>query len=414
MSRFVFASCFLALAVVASAQDNCVECHLELEESSLSEPARAMREDVHASAGLSCASCHGGDPEVRVVDGEYRRAKGPGTGYIGTPEPTAIPSLCGRCHADASYMHNFDPNIPTDQLAQYWTSVHGQKLREGAKEVAQCSSCHRSHGVLPATDPRSPVYVTRVAGTCGRCHADADYMKAYNIPTDQLEAYRASVHGRALFDKGDLGAPTCNSCHGNHGAAPPGFTSVSLVCGNCHSIQTELFASSTHKEVFDDLGEPECEVCHGNHEVEAASDEMLGVEEGSICLDCHGEGERAYTVAKTLREELESLKKFMQVAGEIVDGASRAGMEVSEAEMALIDANQALVQARNLVHTFSVERLVEKVSEGRTICTAAEEMGRTAWTELNFRRKGLAASLVVILLMVVGLYLKIRDIEGRG
>jgi hypothetical protein len=87
-------------------------------------------------------------------------------------------------------------------------------------------------------------------------------------------------------------------------------------------------------------------------------------------------------------------------------------MEVSEAEVALIDANQALVQSRNLVHAASVEKLAEQVNEGRSISARAEEMGLEALAELDYRRKGLAVSVVLILLVVVGLYLKIRQIEA--
>lgn len=412
MSRLVAVLALLAFAATVSAQDNCIDCHLELEEDFLSEPARAMADDVHAKAGFNCASCHGGDPEIEIVNDEYDRAMDPDKGFIGTPDPAAIPSLCGGCHADAAFMHDYDPNVSVDQLAQYATSVHGQRLGEGATDVAQCSSCHGSHGVLRSTDPRSPVYPTRVSETCGRCHSDPDYMEDYPIPTDQLDQYRASVHGRALFERGDLGAPTCNSCHGNHGAAPPGVRSVSLICGNCHSIQRELFAESPHKAFFDEIGEPECEVCHGNHEVGPTSDEMLGVEDGSICMDCHSEGETAYTVANTLRGEIESLKEVIEDAREVVDRAGRAGMEVSEAEVTLIDANQALVQSRNLVHAASVERLAEQVNEGRAISARAEEMGLEALVELNYRRRGLAVSVVLILLVVIGLYLKIRQIEA--
>ncbi|MFQ5790405.1 MAG: hypothetical protein ACE5JI_08020 [Acidobacteriota bacterium] len=413
MRRLSLGLVFLALAGVASAQDNCIDCHLELEDEILSGPARAMRDDVHAQAGLSCASCHGGDPEAEIVDDDYEPAMDPQKGFM-TPAPLEIPLFCGRCHADAGYMHRYDPNLAVDQVAQYWTSVHGQRLREGALDVAHCSSCHGSHGIRSAEDPRSPVYPTRVAATCGGCHSDPEHMREYGIPTDQFAGYRNSVHGRALFDQGDLGAPTCNSCHGNHGAAPPGVSSVSLVCGHCHAIQKELFAASLHKQVFDDMGEPECETCHGNHEVAAPTDDLLGVGEGSICLDCHDEGEEAYTVAKALRQEIDGLKEVMAAARQVVGRASRAGMEVSEAEVLLIDANQALVQSRNLVHAFSVEEIAEQVEEGRSLSAQAEEMGRAALAELDYRRKGLAASVFFIVLIVVGLYLKIRQLEGRS
>ena len=50
--------------------------------------------------------------------------------------------------------------------------------------------------------------------------------------------------------RGDLSAPTCTTCHGNHGATPPGFASVANVCSTCHVFQAQLFDSSPHKEAF--------------------------------------------------------------------------------------------------------------------------------------------------------------------
>ncbi len=68
-----------------------------------------------------------------------------------------------------------------------------------------------------------------------------------------------------LLEKGDLSSPSCNDCHGNHGAVPPGVESISKVCGTCHVLNMELFEQSPHKKAFDENDYPECESCHGNH-----------------------------------------------------------------------------------------------------------------------------------------------------
>jgi predicted CXXCH cytochrome family protein len=394
------------------AQNNCLDCHLELEDDALTPPATAFANDVHAKAGLTCASCHGGDPAANVDDGEFERAMDPAKGYIGVPKRSDVPNLCGSCHSDPAYMHGYDPNIAVDQAAQYWTSVHGQKLRAGDEKVAECASCHQAHGILAVKDPRSPVYPTQIPETCGVCHGDARYMSDYGIPTNQLEEYRTSVHGQALIAQGDLGAPACNSCHGNHGAAPPGVDSVSRVCGTCHAIQQELFAASPHQEAFQSMELPECEACHENHATASPTDAMLGTAEGSICLDCHTEGEDAFVTAATIRQSIEDLKAAETRARELVERAGRAGMEVSDAEVALIDAHQSLVETRNMIHTVASGPVEDKVKEGLVFTKSAEEMGAAALKELDYRRIGLAVSLLFILAMVLGLYLKIRQIEG--
>jgi hypothetical protein len=77
----------------------------------------------------------------------------------------------------------------------------------------------------------------------------------------------------------------------------------------------------------------------------------------------------------------------------------------------LIDANQALVKARNTVHAVSVDALREETDVGRKLADDARGIGVGALGELRFRQKGLAVSVFFILLVVIGLYLKIQQIE---
>ncbi len=72
-------------------------------------------------------------------------------------------------------------------------------------------------------------------------------MKPYGIKTDQFANYEQRVHHDALAVRGDLSAPTCTTCHGNHGATPPGVANVPNVCSNCHVFQAQMFATSPHR-----------------------------------------------------------------------------------------------------------------------------------------------------------------------
>ena len=83
------------------------------------------------------------------------------------------------------------------------------------------------------------------------------------------------MHGKALLEKGDLGAPACNSCHGNHAAMPPKVSSVSQVCRTCHSQNGTFFDGSKHKQAFEAHRWPECEKCHGKHEIAKATDTLI-------------------------------------------------------------------------------------------------------------------------------------------
>lgn len=395
-------------AVTPASADSCVSCHSQLT-GSPGEAVTRMETDVHADHGFSCASCHGGDP----TQTDRALAEDARMGFIGQPAPAAVQSLCGKCHSDADFMRTYDPSIRVDQVTEYVTSVHGMRVAEGDTRVATCISCHDSHGILPVSDPNAPVYPTHVATTCGNCHANAEYMADYSIGTDQLEKYLASVHADALIEKQDLSAPTCNDCHGNHGATPPGVESVANVCGTCHARQSELFASSRHGEIFPALGLADCLVCHSNHEVRQPTDAMLDVEGDAPCVMCHLEGDAGYTAAQTMRARIDQLAEGIADAGAVLDRAERAGMEVSRARFDLSDAHDSLLNARVLVHAFSPEALDEVVDPGLEVSNRSYQEGLDALEQLRFRRNGLAVSLAIIVLTVLALYLKIRQLEGR-
>ncbi|HTM14678.1 MAG TPA: multiheme c-type cytochrome, partial [Bryobacteraceae bacterium] len=220
--------------------DQCVACHSDLD-GRLGDPVKALRQkdDVHGQHGISCANCHGGDPSQETM-----AAMDPAKGFVAVPKRQDIPRLCGKCHSDAAFMKQFDPAERTDQESEYSTSVHGKRLKQGDQKVAVCTSCHGFHGVKAVKNSTAPVYPLQVAETCGSCHANPGYMQSYGIPTDQLAKWKASVHGEAMLKKQDLSAPTCNDCHGNHGAAPPSVASVANVCGTCHVRQADLFQKS--------------------------------------------------------------------------------------------------------------------------------------------------------------------------
>ena len=391
----------------AAAPDKCAACHRELNDKRLSTPVALFAADIHREKGFGCAACHGGDPSHEGVE-----AMDPRRGYIGVPSRRQIPRMCARCHADAAFMRRYNPAIRVDQFVEYQTSVHGRRLAEHDDgKVATCASCHTPHSIRPAADPQSTIHPTRVVETCGGCHANASYMAPYGIPTDQLALYKQSVHWHTLTDAGDLSAPTCNDCHGNHGAAPPGIDSVGNVCGQCHAVQGELFRASRHAAIFRDIGTPGCVTCHRNHDVARATDALLGLGEGAACATCHSAEDASGRVATEMRGLIDTLRTEHEGAQSLLRRAERSGIEVSQAQFDLNSAFDALVKARAAVHAFTVPAVSAPVGEGRAIAGRAHARGIRALEELQFRRRGLAVSVVIILTLILALAMKIRQIE---
>ena len=410
--KFLFTSLIvLVLFTLAAAQkkSSCIECHMKLDDPRLSTPAKNFANDIHRARGLSCNDCHGGDPNADTSEA----AKDPRKGFLGKPKTLDIPAYCGKCHSDANLMKKFNPSLRVDQENEYYTSVHGRLLKTGEQKVATCISCHTVHGIRAVSDPLSSVYPLNVADTCAKCHGNADYMRAFKIPTDQIDKFKTSVHAKALYVKQDLSAPTCNDCHGNHGAAPPGIASVANVCGQCHARQAELFQTSPHKAAFDRQGLAECITCHSNHAIATPTDQMIGTQQGALCINCHTNGDKGFAAAGQMRSRIDQLIAGIDKSTEILNLAERKGMEVSKPKFDLKGATDALTHARVLIHSSSIPEVEKVAMPGLEAAGKGYQAGLDALAELSFRRKGLAVSLVFILFLALLVYLKIRQIEAR-
>ncbi len=352
---------------------------------------------------VQCITCHGAHGIVSV--------RNPASPVY----PLNVVGTCAKCHSDPAYMRAYNPSLPVDQLEKYRTSVHGMRNAKGDPKPAECASCHGSHGIRAAKDAKSAVYATNIPGTCAACHSNAAMMKDYHIPTDQYDKFARSVHGIALLQRGDVSAPACNDCHGNHGATPPGVESVSNVCGTCHALNNDLFSSSPHKKAFDERKLPECETCHSNHEILAAGDNLLGVGPDAVCTRCHSEKveRKGYLVAQTMRLEIDSLESLDKLAGNLVDDAEQRGMEISEARFRLRDAHQAWLQARTMVHSFDEAKFRAVVEKGIGVSKEVAEEGRQAIHEYYFRRWGLGVATLIITIVGISLYVTVRRIERK-
>lgn len=404
---------FGVLALVAPAsyaqvsKNSCLDCHSALPDP-LGVSEEKFNQDIHAQRGLTCASCHGGDPTSDDPDKAMSRK----AGWKGKIERKQIPDLCGSCHSDPAFMRQYNPSLRTDQLAQYHTSVHGKRWAAGDSKVAVCTDCHSVHDLKAPSDPRSTVNPVNIANTCARCHADANYMKGYPIPTDQFAKYSTSVHHDALAVRGDLSAPTCSTCHGNHGAAPPGVDKVQNVCATCHVFQSQMYEKSSHKEAFQAACLPGCVVCHSNHGIVHPTDAKLGTGPDGVCLQCHKPGDVCDQARAALLTDLGRLDKAINNADRVLAVAESSGMEVSEARLAQSQARDSLTKARVTVHSFRRDLMDQDIQAGLKIADKDLQAGQKAMTERNYRRVGLGVSLVAIGIMLVGLRLYIKKIES--
>jgi hypothetical protein len=405
----ILSFCLLASGTVLAKIDNCLECHKVMD--SADGPSHTITPGVHFQKGLGCADCHGGDATLEDMD-DVRQLES----YRGVPKHNDVPDFCARCHSDPKYMNGFDPSLPTDQLDKYKTSQHGKLVYEKQdSKVANCISCHGVHGILDAKTPTSPIHPFNIPKTCGQCHANSNYMSDYDIPTNQLMEFKESVHGHALLKKHDSGAPACNDCHGNHGATPPGVTSLAAVCGNCHTMEMTYFNESPHKEAYAEHGIAMCGFCHGDHKILKPHDDMVGVGKDALCVQCHSmtDGTRGIPTAEAIHKGLKDLVWANAEAKEFIKLAYGHGMYTDEHEDTLKEAQEMLTKSRSLVHTFDLKKVTQESAQGIDKANQAKMGALGLLEEVKKRRSWYVFASVFILLLIILLYFKIRQIEKK-
>ncbi len=371
-----------------------------------------LAKSVHRA--LSCQECHAGAASYAVGADRLAtfvsRADGSGmtfdhgASFMGKPTRSEIPDRCGNCHADVERMNPY--GLRTDQLARYWTSNHGKRLKdEGDERVAVCVDCHGSHDIMFSHEPQSKTYPLNVPDTCGTCHADATLMADYDLPVEVLDEYRMSVHGRLLFEQEDTGAPTCATCHGNHSAMPPGFATVGAVCGQCHEHAAKDFATSIHADQEEHKG---CVQCHGGgedrhfHLIERITKpggillqryaHLLSTEPDPsaeqitkaihaepkqiithalpTCMECHEDLEDDESLPKLfgLLDEIAAAERYFVETARRLNETGKGVLLVDNQRFRFEDAKTHLIELAPLQHTLDNSLVAAKVTELTAVC----------------------------------------------
>ena len=438
-----------ARGVAADVPATCNSCHAAAQER--------LAASVHHA--VPCRDCHEGAETYTVPadQAEALRRGGAaalpfehGAGFVAQPARQDVPALCGDCHADVTRMNPF--GLRTDQLAQYKTSMHGQALFVRQDErVAVCTDCHGpAHDVLAPSHPLSRTYPLNVPDTCGRCHADAALMGHYALPAEVVAEYRASVHGRALLEKHDTGAPTCSTCHGNHSAAPPGFASVGAVCGRCHELDAKYFATSIHAGESDFRG---CVHCHGGgegrhfHQIERITRptdamveryaHLLAAEPAPtpervsaaihpevaailtrtvpLCTPCHADGLKDENLAKlfsTLGEIASAERAYVKTAARL-DEVGRGVLLVDEPRFKFGDAKTHLMALAPVQHGLDLAAVRQKIGDLQMVCDEVNADLDRLQAGLRWRHRLLMPIWALVAVFSIACYVKFRQLKAR-
>ena len=174
--------------------EECLACHSDPtlttdvngKKVSLTVDPAKMNASIHGGM-FSCVDCH---KDIKFSPHEKPPAK----------------VTCAQCHAETQ--------------AAYQHSYHATARKPDGSAPATCADCHGdAHTILPATDPKSPIYHSNIPATCGACHGQKFLMESTGNSAQPFVSYQESVHGRAV-EKGSQTAAVCTDCHGAHDILP--------------------------------------------------------------------------------------------------------------------------------------------------------------------------------------------------
>jgi hypothetical protein len=337
--------------------NGCLACHAAQRE--------AATVGVHSQHGVRCVDCHGGDPDARALPAAHQGR------FIGSPNKVQTAELCGSCHSDPNRMRSY--GLPTGQLSQFRTSRHGQLLfGKGDTDAPTCTDCHGTHIIYPPYDARSKVYPTNIPSTCAHCHSDTKLMAKYHLRTDQLEQFKTSAHGVALFQKQNFAAPTCISCHGAHSALPPTGTEVASVCGQCHALVDQAFEQGPHGMASKAGKLHGCLACHSNHGTERVAADNIS----ATCDKCHAADSRLHQEGVDLQRSVVQAGEDMASARRAIDRMAASGQQVGYYRFRYQSAltyYQQIAQAQHSLNLEQVNALALRVRSVSVDLTAAAD-----------------------------------------
>ena len=309
----------------------CQDCHGNHYITKLKDPNSAI---APFNVPAMCAQCHTeGSPVERThalpEEQVFQRYKDSIHGKGLYEQGLTVTAVCTSCHTGHNVRPHTDPksSIHKDKLVATCMKCHGKieavhrkviggELWEKEGSVPLCVECHSPHEI------RKVFYDTNMANAdCLRCHATE--IKASSdgrsLRVDK-EEHERSIHGRKSI--------SCAQCHA--GATPSLERSCSTIkqkvqCSTCHEGQVKDYDRGVHGQLHakGDAAAPTCTTCHGEHgilEHKAAPDATPAQKElvrsspifsrnvPSLCARCHEEGGAA--ARRYLGSETHIIEKY--------------------------------------------------------------------------------------------------------
>jgi hypothetical protein len=153
-------------------------------------------------------------------------------------------------------------------------------------------------------------------------------------------------------------------------------------------------------------------VCHSNHAVHDPSTAML-VGPKAVCSGCHDAGTGPAGTATQMAGWLDGLDNALKHSETLLASAEKSGMEVSEAQVRLIDGRENLVKARLAFHSMKPLEVQKPVEEGMAIARSTQKAGEFELHEKDTCRMGLGVSGQLIGIVILAIRRLLRRMESN-
>jgi hypothetical protein len=210
------------------------------------------------------------------------------------------------------------------------------------------------------------------------------------------------------LQKQDLRAPSCATCHGTHGAAPPGFQEVANVCGSCHTATQDYFLKSQHAS--NAPGTPKCVTCHGRYDVGVPSEAMFIGSNPRQCGSCHASGSAQDKAVRTLYDEISQSAQAVDDAEKAVHRAAGSALIVAPEEVKLREARTNLITARAAQHTLSIDTVKDKTDKANVKAKEVMADAEKAIDASIFRRQFMGFGIGLAALAIASLWIIRREL----
>ena len=142
---------------------------------------------------------------------------------------------------------------------------------------------------------------------------------------------------------------------------------------------------------------------------------MLATAPGSLCGDCHRQYAKdnpdCIMTADYFRKTIASLDEARSRLTVDAENLAAKGLDVEPINNQLTELTDTLKRSRTYIHSFSRNTFQQTTKPGEEAARRVGDLVEKGRSEYKFRQTGLAASIALIGLLMLAIYLKLRQLE---